>query len=432
MLAFCLPVVLLFLVRAQDLSGNDLLAMPCLASWTSASMNASIGMQVNCTPTVVGAAQIHLEATSKLKIWEDWRLYVGIVLYLASLFLKRLPSCLPCAARSRAPDVPEDSNGFGWKAAGREEDTRVISFTSPSREDDGSDPDEELTDDVRELKIRHAVRHIHEQEQEKGFRMWVKVAHYVGIDLIMIAFVDCGYFIQFLIILTLGAFMRSATSLYSPWRLLGKEMKYEHGTITFSGENIFCALTKTHIFEVILRFIAMAILMIFLVIALWRSAAAWPAGQCNDIPWWATLLMQLAGDQQMGTRFDDVAKLWAHILRADYLVPKHPGHGIYSTKQEDFNALLDEKLCGPLVRKIRCFLALVVNGVFFAVILYTLPLLLMTSETPLDFVKDAFAVVFIVTLDDVSNPKPNTIHCPILKPVLVQHRDDGALIGADE
>lgn len=130
----------------------------------------------------------------------------------------------------------------------------------------------------------------------------------------------------------------------------------------------------------------------------------------------------------MGTKFEAMAKLWAHILKADYLKPKHPGVGIGDSEevQDAYNQRLDDKMHGSFVRAFRCFLSFIVNCLFYDIILYTLPLLLMTSETMLDFVKDAFAVVFIVTLDDVKVPKENVIVCPIHPSVQV------VMIGEDE
>jgi len=47
----------------------------------------------------------------------------------------------------------------------------------------------------------------------------------------------------------------------------------------------------------------------------------------------------------------------------------------------------------------------VINGVCRSLVMYTFPLMLCV-EDPLDFVKDAMAVLFITTLDDMPNAKP--------------------------
>jgi hypothetical protein len=49
----------------------------------------------------------------------------------------------------------------------------------------------------------------------------------------------------------------------------------------------------------------------------------------------------------------------------------------------------------------RRFMSSFVNGVLHGFILRATPLVLMQSESNLDFVKDAFAILFIVCLDDI-------------------------------
>lgn len=63
---------------------------------------------------------------------------------------------------------------------------------------------------------------------------------------------------------------------------------------------------------------------------------------------------------------------------------------------------------GPLWREIiskntavSCLLDFVINGFGRDMLRFTLPLFMMMAETPLDFTKDALAVVFITTLDDI-------------------------------
>jgi len=381
----------------------------------------AVGMRLNCTPGVVhGTIQkqlhpVHYERVHAIRMWQDYRLYIALALYIFSF----VP--VSWLMKSKAlKEIPETSNDDFCTSEGREDETIPV-YLSRAQQDGLSDSEhDDLDDDVKGRKVKHVVRHIHEGECEKVWTMSKKIAHYMGIDLLMLTFVDRGHFTLFISLLVVFSFVLNASHLVVPWRALGREVRKTHGTVTFQGTSLFLALNHSHIVDVMIRFMAMFFLMTFLIIALWRSGTNWPEGVCKDVPWWATLLMQLAGDQQMGTGFKPVAKLWAHILRADYVMPYHPGVGLDEVHQEDYNEMLDHKLCGPLVRSIRCFLAIITNGVFFDVVLYTLPLLLMTAETSLDFVKDSFAVVFIVTLDDIGEPKENVIHCPIFVPVEIR------------
>merc|ERR1712181_18465 len=50
-------------------------------------------------------------------------------------------------------------------------------------------------------------------------------------------------------------------------------------------------------------------------------------------------------------------------------------------------------------------LSMIANQAFYYIIIFLLPLQLMSADTPLDFVKDTFAIIFVVGLDDLKDLK---------------------------
>merc|ERR1712061_757243 len=56
--------------------------------------------------------------------------------------------------------------------------------------------------------------------------------------------------------------------------------------------------------------------------------------------------------------------------------------------------------------QVRCFLSWAVNEVIQIFVFMTLPLVLMSADSEMEFVKDATAVLFIAALDDLNDPVP--------------------------
>merc|ERR1712113_475357 len=103
-------------------------------------------------------------------------------------------------------------------------------------------------------------------------------------------------------------------------------------------------------------------------------------------------IQYLAEYTQMGQDFSSSIPYWAFLFsryvngtsNIFWVGEKHPKRG-------DFAHLFG-----------RCMLDFIVNGYFFTFILVSLPLQLNDAETGLDFVKDVFAVIFVISLDDIN------------------------------
>jgi len=120
-----------------------------------------------------------------------------------------------------------------------------------------------------------------------------------------------------------------------------------------------------------------------------------------DFFFWSSVIVQLMVVTQVGTSFDERCVWWLYML---------------STKLN--NVVLDRDPSGPDTEALgirlrstaftvfpRFFFSFVVNGCCMDFIFLILPLLLMGAETPIDYVKDTFAVAYIVTLDNIDDER---------------------------
>merc|ERR1712061_84266 len=80
----------------------------------------------------------------------------------------------------------------------------------------------------------------------------------------------------------------------------------------------------------------------------------------------------------------------------------------FFSNQYDFWWLLAKNPKGHEITnwQVRCFLAWAVNEVIQMFVFMTLPLVLMSADSEMEFVKDATAVLFITALDDLSESVP--------------------------
>jgi len=115
--------------------------------------------------------------------------------------------------------------------------------------------------------------------------------------------------------------------------------------------------------------------------------------------WLATLPVQLLAKHQMGSPYQDIRYKWSMIFSScQYRLP--------DTKRRCDGSHLKQR---NLELNIRCWQSWFVNHVYYQSLILSVPLMLMQSETGIDFVKDAFAVMFIPTLDDLSTPRILTL-----------------------
>lgn len=106
--------------------------------------------------------------------------------------------------------------------------------------------------------------------------------------------------------------------------------------------------------------------------------------------WTAAVPMQIIARTQMGRSFCAEMFFWNTML--------HAKEGRMIKCGDDENATYIEINYAQLV--LRAVVSFICNNLGLMLIAYTLPLFMMSSATPIDFVKDCFAVVFITTLDD--------------------------------
>jgi len=111
--------------------------------------------------------------------------------------------------------------------------------------------------------------------------------------------------------------------------------------------------------------------------------------------WLATLPVQLLAKHQMGSSYQDIRYKWKMIFSSCQYRLADTG---------DLKQMNDS-----LELNIRCWQSWFVNHVYYQSLILSVPLMLMQSETGIDFVKDAFAVMFIPTLDDLSTPRILTL-----------------------
>jgi len=111
--------------------------------------------------------------------------------------------------------------------------------------------------------------------------------------------------------------------------------------------------------------------------------------------WLATLPVQLLAKHQMGSPYQDIRSKWKMIFSSCQYRLADTGDLKKMNARSELN--------------IRCWMSWFVNHVYYQSLILSVPLMLMQSETGIDFVKDAFAVMFIPTLDDLSTPRILTL-----------------------
>eukprot|EP00929_Paragymnodinium_shiwhaense_P110960 TRINITY_DN7832_c0_g1_i2.p1 TRINITY_DN7832_c0_g1~~TRINITY_DN7832_c0_g1_i2.p1 ORF type:complete len:562 (-),score=90.98 TRINITY_DN7832_c0_g1_i2:202-1887(-) len=136
-----------------------------------------------------------------------------------------------------------------------------------------------------------------------------------------------------------------------------------------------------------------------------------------------TMLLQALADSQGGGRFIDELPMW-QFLDSTVQVAKKAGKrikaplyregddGFYkkarsinskpetSKKKTQADNLSEAEILG------RFLMSFLVNGVAYDFFIYLMPLLLMSSETTMDFALNAFAVFFVVQMDDNTTSDP--------------------------
>jgi len=108
--------------------------------------------------------------------------------------------------------------------------------------------------------------------------------------------------------------------------------------------------------------------------------------------WMAALPMQIIAKTQMGAPFCQEISFWNDMLHADAdaVVQRGDDESAHTIKMSKMSCI---------IRSVMSFYA---NSFCIALIALTLPLFMLSAASEIEFVKDCFAVVFITTLDDLS------------------------------
>jgi len=158
----------------------------------------------------------------------------------------------------------------------------------------------------------------------------------------------------------------------------------------------------THWIEVFIIFIAQSMLTAFVCSALIAHPLQVITNQ-DLVYWGCSLPVQFMAQRQMGKSFKAEGPMWKVLFRVEEQV-----HRMRNPKLKTLvNYRQTSNIPQPHRMTIvyRCLLSLIANNFYYNFLLYALPLTLMSVTSHLDFVRDTFAIVYIATLDDLSEPR---------------------------
>jgi len=161
--------------------------------------------------------------------------------------------------------------------------------------------------------------------------------------------------------------------------------------------NVFMDLERP-LLRVMCVFVGQVVLMLFYMHALGKQLRSTRSGDFKYDYWVAAVLAVQFGalfgsssSAQFGNYFEHFSS-WLHVFRRNIYVQ---GEGIGG---DMVFYKVDVSLADKAVRSVMSF---VVNAVFRDFIMFTVPIFLMLAEGPMDVFKDALAVMFLTTIDDV-------------------------------
>lgn len=140
--------------------------------------------------------------------------------------------------------------------------------------------------------------------------------------------------------------------------------------------------------EALVRFLAQTMLMYYYITSLVTESSE---GEGAWLWWWSTLPIQLLMYLQMGDDFFSNADKYRCLFAATHWKQKE---GLVENWKPTYRWQV----------LLRALLGFISNRLYIDMICYTIPLVLMKASG-MDFIKDAFAVVFITTLDDKNDPE---------------------------
>jgi len=108
--------------------------------------------------------------------------------------------------------------------------------------------------------------------------------------------------------------------------------------------------------------------------------------------WIAAIPMQIIAKQMMGAPFCQEISFWNDMLHSD-------ADAVVQRGDDESSPTIQMSKTSCIIRSAMSYYA---NNFCIALIALTLPLFMLAAESEIEFVKDCFAVVFITTLDDLS------------------------------
>merc|ERR1719410_1178162 len=119
-----------------------------------------------------------------------------------------------------------------------------------------------------------------------------------------------------------------------------------------------------------------------------------------DFFFWSAVIVQLMAVTQVSTSFDERCFWWLYMLStklSSIVLDRDP--------DTDTQAIGIRLWSTGFTAYPRFFFSFVINGCCMDFIFLIIPFLLMEAASPLDYVKDTFAVAYIVTLDNIDDER---------------------------
>eukprot|EP00927_Polykrikos_kofoidii_P052878 TRINITY_DN4689_c0_g2_i1.p1 TRINITY_DN4689_c0_g2~~TRINITY_DN4689_c0_g2_i1.p1 ORF type:complete len:637 (+),score=117.17 TRINITY_DN4689_c0_g2_i1:22-1911(+) len=240
---------------------------------------------------------------------------------------------------------------------------------------------------------------------------------FIGMDLLVISLASRAAYPTFTALLfVLGwlnvldvTSMASTNAWRKMWKLAVDKSKKGEG-VRFSPNNCYMDLTQPFALKVLVIFAGQVVLFGVYFVVLksegYQLLCDWP-GEGSTLAgrlllFLCCIVIQFLTATQSGSSFRDNSLNWVVMLSVkEWPGAYHVPAGALQVDKEDVQAYVT----------IRMFFGFLVNVVFGDFILYTLPLVLMSNDSGLDFVKDCLALAFIMTLDDNVDANADTEIC---------------------
>jgi hypothetical protein len=233
---------------------------------------------------------------------------------------------------------------------------------------------------------------------------FVKICHFAGFDLLCLVCTQYGEnWAGTIVILLVIMFNIWYTSTIKP-QTHGKDK--DNFQIVFKARDVYQNLEQED-FQVVVIFLAQITLTTQYLFAIGEVLTA----QSIDHGYWLLACIVQIGaftkrgeDNELGSRFQ--SDLWSAIF---FAAIKYDMSAVPQSEQkvkEQGSLLTPLSSVSMVVRMMMSFTA---NGIIRDFLMFSLPISLMTSKEPMDFVQNATAVAFITAIDNLKTPKEYTL-----------------------